>query len=198
MTQFQLQRQRAIRRAFAWSLLIHAAIIASGWTLLETPRLASNGTSLKATVKAPPPAPPETLPATAVPVIAQAVAEAGRRNSETVARRQRSRAPSETAVVAAMPQSDGVLADDVFGYRLALARAARMVAREKQANMQGRTVIELSLPEKRPPTVSVVESSGDSRVDEAARQLIMTAARQVAAPVALAGTRLLIPVEFTR
>lgn len=99
---------------------------------------------------------------------------------------------------------EGVSADDLRQYRVALAIAARRFKRyppeARERGWAGRVEVALNLSAWQPsPRLSLVQSSGHAALDEQALSMIEQASASTTLPESLRGKdfRVLLPIEFT-
>lgn len=197
----------ALRRALLASLAIHALVLAGGGVpalSLRRPEaplkavLGSGGAAAGAPRPALPPSPaaPEEPRTKAQP----------RRAVHAPAPLSRAAPPpplAEAGVAAATaPPAEGISADGMRQYRLALAREARLArdASRLQTAWEGRAEVAVTVGGASPaPTVALERSSGLDPLDREAMELVARAARRALLPESLRGRefRLVLAIEFS-
>lgn len=93
------------------------------------------------------------------------------------------------AVATALPPSEGLNADGLRSFRVALAREVRRYkrypARADEARWQGTVVLRVSLTASTAPSVQLAESSGYSELDAAALEMLRQALPSARIPASL-------------
>lgn len=222
--------RRRIRFALTTSVLIHAGLLAN-LSRVSPPRLAvAKPVPLQAVINPPAQAIPDRSP-TPLPVVssdapraapsaasrsrvpkrAAAVRESPPANAVAVAPAQLAPERSAPPHVAAAPVPsgplaghEGVNADDLRQYRLALAIAARRFKRypplARERGWEGRVEVAVSVRAWLPaPQLSLLRSSGHAVLDEQAVWIIEQASAATALPDGLRSRdfRIVLPLEFT-